>query len=57
MSKLISVNLTVDEIDALRANAITMHAVLQKDKHVNPETVNFWYKLQDKLMMAKIRQT
>jgi hypothetical protein len=53
----ITVKLSIEECDALRASAISMHTALKKDKHVAPETIEFWYALQDKLMMAKIHQT
>jgi hypothetical protein len=54
---MITVQLTEREIDELRSSCISIHSALARDKHVSPEELKFWYELQDKLMMAKIRQT
>lgn len=54
---IITVKLTIREVDTLHTSCISMHSRLQKDVHVPPEELEFWYQLQDKLMMAKIRQT
>lgn len=52
---MIEVKLTSEELDALRALTLTTHGQLLKDKHAASATVEFYYKLQDKLMLAKIR--
>jgi hypothetical protein len=54
--KLITLQLTDEQVTALQTSAISMHEQLRRDKHSDPAEVKFWYQLQDKLMMAKIRQ-
>lgn len=56
-TSLVKVEFTVEELDALRTSAISMHSKLSKDPYTSAAEVEFWYKLQDKMLMAKIRQT
>ena len=52
----VTVTLTEREIDELRTCCISIQMQLTRDKHANKEDIEWWYQLQDKLMMAKIRQ-
>lgn len=51
----ITVQLTEAEIDALRSMCIALEMRLKADKHANAEEIEFYYNLQDKLLMAKLR--
>lgn len=53
---LITVIFTVEEIDSLRTMCVSTQMTLEKDPHVSAEERLHWYTMQDKLMMAKIRQ-
>lgn len=54
---IITVKLTACEVDTLHTSCISMHSRLQKDGYVPAEELDFWYRMGDKLMTAKIRQT
>lgn len=51
----ITVQLTEAEIDALRVLCISSEMRLKADKHANAKDIEFYYNLQDKLLMAKLR--
>jgi len=57
MTQKIKIELTPAQVDALTASAISMYIKLKADKYTSQTEIDFWYSIQDTLMMAKIRQT